>query len=134
MHQEQDYADYQDDVDEAGGNMKCEKEEEPENDEDCGDNPKHVFISLLPGAAASAKGRWHGSWFADVCGVAEECCTEMRIEGEGASGLSRYEHMGGILQDRPGGEVRRGARIKLLRVCKRRQFPGCATLTVVGEW
>jgi hypothetical protein len=48
MQQEQDQGDDQDNVDETGGYVKCEKAEQPENDEDCCDYPKHVFISLLP--------------------------------------------------------------------------------------
>jgi hypothetical protein len=54
MQQEQNQADHQDDVDQACGYVKREKPKQPENDEDCGDYPKHVFISWLPGAGTSA--------------------------------------------------------------------------------
>jgi hypothetical protein len=54
MDEEQNHADHQDDVNERRCNVKREKAQQPENDEDCGDYPKHVFISLLPGAGPSA--------------------------------------------------------------------------------
>lgn len=54
MEDEQDEADDEDDVDETGGYVECEKAEQPKNDENCGDDPKHVFISLFPSARKSA--------------------------------------------------------------------------------
>jgi hypothetical protein len=37
-------------VNERGGYVKCEKSKQPENNQDCCDDPKHVFISSLLGA------------------------------------------------------------------------------------
>jgi hypothetical protein len=37
MQDEHHYADYQQDVNEAGGNVKSEKAEQPENDQNSGD-------------------------------------------------------------------------------------------------
>jgi hypothetical protein len=61
MQQEQDQTDDQDNVDEAGGYMKCEKSEQPKHDENRSDYPKHFFISLPPGAGTSARLKWRGS-------------------------------------------------------------------------
>jgi hypothetical protein len=33
-------------MDETGGYVKCEKAEQPKNNQNCGDYPKHVFFSL----------------------------------------------------------------------------------------
>lgn len=54
--------------------------------------------------------------------------------GRGPGGLSRYEHICGILQDEFCGRGEEKGRIKLLRMCKKRQFQIGATLKVVGEW
>jgi hypothetical protein len=79
MQQEQDHADYQDDVDEAGGHVKCEKAQQPENDQDCGDNPKHEFISLFSGAGTSAMRSWLGPRMM----AAARKCAALRIDGVG---------------------------------------------------
>jgi hypothetical protein len=47
MQQEQYQAHNQGHVNESGGYVKCEKSKQPENKQNCGDYPKHVFISLL---------------------------------------------------------------------------------------
>jgi hypothetical protein len=54
MQQKQNQADDQNNVDEPGRDVKCEKSEKPKNDQNCGDYPKHVFISLCPDAKTSA--------------------------------------------------------------------------------
>jgi hypothetical protein len=41
-------------VNESGGNMECEKSEQPKNDQYGGDYSKHFFISLRLTARASA--------------------------------------------------------------------------------
>jgi hypothetical protein len=61
MQHQQDQTDDQHNVDEAGGYVKCEKSEQPENDEDRGDYPKHFFISLPPDGGTSATFKWRGS-------------------------------------------------------------------------
>jgi len=38
---------YQSNVDETGGHVKCEKSEQPENNQNRGEHPKHVFLSLV---------------------------------------------------------------------------------------
>jgi hypothetical protein len=47
---EVDYEHYQahnkNNVNQTCAHVKCEKPEQPKNDQDCGDYPKHVFISL----------------------------------------------------------------------------------------
>jgi hypothetical protein len=68
MQQEQDQTDDQDNVDEACGYVKCEKSEQPENDEDRGDYAKHFFISLHPDAGTSARLWRRGSRMIEVCG------------------------------------------------------------------
>jgi hypothetical protein len=35
----------QDNVNKSGGHVKCEEPEQPKNDQNCGEHPKHVFIS-----------------------------------------------------------------------------------------
>jgi hypothetical protein len=42
MQHEQDQTYDQDDVNEAGGYVKCKEPKQPENDQDCGDEPKHA--------------------------------------------------------------------------------------------
>jgi len=42
MQNEQDQAHDEDDVNETGGYVECEEAEHPENDQNCGDDPKHV--------------------------------------------------------------------------------------------
>jgi hypothetical protein len=37
MQKEHDYADYQDEVNEAGGNVKGQEPKQPKNNENCGD-------------------------------------------------------------------------------------------------
>jgi hypothetical protein len=54
MKQEQNQADDQDNVNETRRYVKCEKSEQPEDDQNCGEYPKHFFISLLPGVRSSA--------------------------------------------------------------------------------
>jgi hypothetical protein len=41
-------------VNESGGYVKREKPKQPKNNQNCGDYPKHVFISLLLSARTSA--------------------------------------------------------------------------------
>jgi hypothetical protein len=41
-------------VNESGGYVKCEKSKQPKNNQNCGDYPKHVFITLLLSAKTSA--------------------------------------------------------------------------------
>jgi hypothetical protein len=48
MQHEQNQSHNQSNVNESRGYMKCEKSEQPKNDQDCGDYSKHVFISLFP--------------------------------------------------------------------------------------
>jgi hypothetical protein len=57
VEQQHDQADDENDVNQAAGDVKREKPEQPKNDQNCGDYPKHFFFSLLPGARGSA------SWF-----------------------------------------------------------------------
>jgi hypothetical protein len=45
MQNKQNQADQQGDVNESGGYVKCKKSKQPKNDQNCGDYPKHVFIS-----------------------------------------------------------------------------------------
>jgi hypothetical protein len=45
MENEQDQADNQQDVDEAGTNVKCEKAKQPENNQNQGDQSEHGFVS-----------------------------------------------------------------------------------------
>jgi hypothetical protein len=52
----------------------------------------------------------------------------------GAIGLSRYEHICGILQVGCCGRGEQRSRNKLLRVCKTAQFQDGAAPKVVGEW
>jgi hypothetical protein len=47
MQHKQDQTYDQRDVNECGGYMKCEKPEQPKNDQDCGNYPKHILISLF---------------------------------------------------------------------------------------
>jgi hypothetical protein len=54
MQYEQDQADDQGRVNEGGGYVKCEKSKQPKNNQNCSDYPKHVFISLFPGAKTCA--------------------------------------------------------------------------------
>jgi hypothetical protein len=54
VQHQQDQADNQRDVNESGGYMKCEKPKQPEHNQNCSDYPKHVFISLFPGAKTCA--------------------------------------------------------------------------------
>jgi hypothetical protein len=42
----------QDDVNKRGGYVECEKAQQPKNDQNGGDNPKHVVISLRSSARA----------------------------------------------------------------------------------
>jgi hypothetical protein len=44
----------QSNVNEGAGDVKCEKTKQPENDQNCGDKPKHVFISLFLSAITAA--------------------------------------------------------------------------------
>jgi hypothetical protein len=44
----------QDNVNESCCYVKCEKTKQPKNDQNCGEYPKHVFISLFSGARTSA--------------------------------------------------------------------------------
>jgi hypothetical protein len=37
---------YQNDVNESGGYVEGEKTQQPKNDQNCGNNPKHVVVSL----------------------------------------------------------------------------------------
>jgi hypothetical protein len=48
-------------MDESGGHVKCEKSKQPKNNQDCGDYPKHLFISLLLRAGTSATSFFHGA-------------------------------------------------------------------------
>jgi hypothetical protein len=54
MEHEQYQAYNQDNVNESGSYVKCEKSKQPENDQNCGNYPKHVFSSLCPNASKSA--------------------------------------------------------------------------------
>jgi hypothetical protein len=54
VHQQQDQADNQCHVNESGSYVKCEVSKQPKNDQNCGDYPKHVFISLFPSARTPA--------------------------------------------------------------------------------
>jgi hypothetical protein len=54
MQHEQYQAYHQGNVDEGAGYVKCEKPKQPKNDQDCGDYPKHVVISLLLNARTAA--------------------------------------------------------------------------------
>jgi hypothetical protein len=42
MQYKQNHGHNQSNVNKRGGDMKCEKPEQPKNDQNCGDNPKHV--------------------------------------------------------------------------------------------
>jgi hypothetical protein len=46
MQDKQYQAHNQDKVDESSSHVKCEKSKQPKNNQNCGDYPKHVFISL----------------------------------------------------------------------------------------
>jgi len=46
VKQQHDQADHQNDVNEAAGNVKCEKAQQPKNDQNRGDYPEH-FLFLL---------------------------------------------------------------------------------------
>jgi hypothetical protein len=46
MQHEQDQTHNQDDVNETGGYVKCEKPKQPENDQNCSDYPKHVYLRV----------------------------------------------------------------------------------------
>jgi hypothetical protein len=54
MHHEQYEAHNQDNVNQPGGYVKCEEAKQPKDDQNRGDYPKHVFISLFRGARTSA--------------------------------------------------------------------------------
>jgi hypothetical protein len=54
MEHEQDQANNQGNVNESRGYMECEKSEQPKNNQNCGDYPKHVFISFSLSAGTSA--------------------------------------------------------------------------------
>jgi hypothetical protein len=41
-------------MDESSSHVKCEKPKQPKNNQDCGDYPKHLFISLCLRAGTSA--------------------------------------------------------------------------------
>jgi hypothetical protein len=41
-------------MNESGGYVKCEKSQQPKNDQNCGDYPKHIFISLIQSGRTSA--------------------------------------------------------------------------------
>jgi hypothetical protein len=47
VQHKQDQADNQRHVNESGGYVKCEKPKQPENNENCSDYPKHLFISMF---------------------------------------------------------------------------------------
>ena len=49
MENEHDQADDQQDVDEAGANVKCEKAQQPENNQNQSDKSKHSFASSSSG-------------------------------------------------------------------------------------
>jgi hypothetical protein len=49
MENEQDQADNQQDVDEAGAHVKCEKAKQPENNQNQGDKSEHSFVSSSRG-------------------------------------------------------------------------------------
>ena len=49
MENQQDQADNQQDVDEAGANVKCEKAKQPENNQNQGDKSEHSFVSSSRG-------------------------------------------------------------------------------------
>jgi hypothetical protein len=53
MQHEQDKSHHQGEVNEGGGQVKCEKSQQPENDQNCGDYPKHVSIPLRLSAKTS---------------------------------------------------------------------------------
>jgi hypothetical protein len=49
MENEHDQSDDQQDVDEAGANVKCEKAKQPENNQNQGDKSEHSFASSSKG-------------------------------------------------------------------------------------
>jgi hypothetical protein len=53
MHHEQDQAHNEGNVNETGSYVKREKSKQPKNNQNCGDYPKHVFISLTLSGAIS---------------------------------------------------------------------------------
>ena len=48
-------------MDESGGHVKCEKSKQPKNNQDCGDYPKHLFISLRLRAGTAATSFFQGA-------------------------------------------------------------------------
>jgi hypothetical protein len=54
MQHQQDHAHNQGKVNESGGYVKCEISKQPKNNQNCGNYPKHFFISLLLSARTSA--------------------------------------------------------------------------------
>jgi hypothetical protein len=54
MQHEQYQAHNQSNVNESAGYVKREKPKQPENDQNCGDYPKHVVISLFLSASTPA--------------------------------------------------------------------------------
>ena len=53
MQQEQSQADNQDEVNESADYVKREKTQQRKNDQNCGDYPQHVLVSLCRGARTS---------------------------------------------------------------------------------
>jgi hypothetical protein len=54
MQHKQYQTDNQGNVNEGAGDVKCEKSKQPKYNQNCGDYPKHVFISLFLSARTSA--------------------------------------------------------------------------------
>jgi len=59
MQNEQNEAHNEGNVNESSGNVKCEKSEQPKNNEDCGDQSKHVLSSFYFRVRANQKLHCH---------------------------------------------------------------------------
>jgi hypothetical protein len=59
MHQQHHDACDEQNVNKAGGNVKCEETKQPKNNQNRGDESKHVFISFSYAANRSASCRTH---------------------------------------------------------------------------
>ena len=68
-------------MNESDGYVKCEKSKQPKNDQNCGDYPKHVFISLLLSAGTSAISFLQGA-------LVELCCWDWAAAGEHCTGTT----------------------------------------------
>ena len=82
VEKQHDQADYQDDVNEAGGYVKSEKPQQPKNDQNCGDYPEH-FLFLLASRRERVRELVLANPVRGACG-AEELRTVIRIVDVGA--------------------------------------------------